>query len=111
LTSIKSGLAALRDFDPACDRSGFGLLNNGVLANEAWANERGVKPLARLVAYGIAAVEPGLFGLGPIPAVKLAYRSIMWMGLQAELGGVTSARFRRQGSYPHGHHGPGARLP
>jgi acetyl-CoA C-acetyltransferase len=49
-----------------------------VLANEAWANERGVKPLARLVAYGIAAVEPGLFGLGPIPAVKQALARAGW---------------------------------
>jgi hypothetical protein len=49
-----------------------------VLANEAWANERGLTPLARLVAYGIAAVEPGLFGLGPIPAVKQALARAGW---------------------------------
>ena len=27
---------------------------------------RGLDPMARLVSYGIAAVEPGMFGLGPI---------------------------------------------
>jgi Thiolase, C-terminal domain len=48
------------------------------LANEARANERGVTPLGRLVAYGIAAVEPGLFGLGPIPAVKQALARAGW---------------------------------
>jgi len=30
------------------------------------------------VAYGIAAVEPGLFGLGPIPAVKQALARAGW---------------------------------
>ena len=36
-----------------------------VLADEAWAEKRGLVPVARLVSYGIAAVEPGMFGLGP----------------------------------------------
>jgi acetyl-CoA C-acetyltransferase len=49
-----------------------------VLASEAWADKRGLTPAARLVAYGIAAVEPGLFGLGPIPAVKLALARAGW---------------------------------
>jgi acetyl-CoA C-acetyltransferase len=31
-----------------------------------------------LLAYGIAAVEPGLFGLGPIPAVKQALARAGW---------------------------------
>jgi acetyl-CoA C-acetyltransferase len=34
--------------------------------------------VARLVAYGIAAVEPGLFGLGPIPAVRQALSRAGW---------------------------------
>ncbi len=33
---------------------------------------------ARLVAYGIAAVEPGLFGLGPVPAVRKALERAGW---------------------------------
>jgi acetyl-CoA C-acetyltransferase len=49
-----------------------------VLASEAWADKRGVTPMARLVAYGIAAVEPGFFGLGPIPAVKQALARAGW---------------------------------
>src|SRR5271163_675591 len=43
-----------------------------VLADAAWAAKRGLASRARLVAHGIAAVEPGMFGLGPIPAVKRA---------------------------------------
>ena len=57
-------------------------LNSGaaavVLADEAWADKRGFAPVARLVSYGIAAVEPGMFGLGPIPAVKRALERAGW---------------------------------
>jgi acetyl-CoA C-acetyltransferase len=57
-------------------------LNSGaaamVVADEAWAQKRGLRPVARLVAYGIAAVEPGMFGLGPIPAVKQALDRAGW---------------------------------
>jgi acetyl-CoA C-acetyltransferase len=49
-----------------------------VLADEAWAARRGLAPVARLVSYGIAAVEPGMFGLGPIPAVKQALERAGW---------------------------------
>jgi acetyl-CoA C-acetyltransferase len=35
-------------------------------------------PIARLVSYGIAAVEPGMFGLGPIPAVRQALERAGW---------------------------------
>src|ERR1700720_3507210 len=43
-----------------------------VLADEKWAGKRGLPAAARLVSYGIAAVEPGMFGLGPVPAVRQA---------------------------------------
>ena len=43
-----------------------------VLMERKAAEKRGLKPLARLVAYGHAGVEPELMGLGPIPAVKNA---------------------------------------
>jgi acetyl-CoA C-acetyltransferase len=49
-----------------------------VLSDEAWAERRGLKPMARLVAYGIGAVEPGMFGLGPIPAVRQALQRAGW---------------------------------
>jgi acetyl-CoA C-acetyltransferase len=49
-----------------------------VVAGEDWAEKRGLKPAARLVAYGIAAVEPGMFGLGPIPAVRQALGRAGW---------------------------------
>jgi acetyl-CoA C-acetyltransferase len=49
-----------------------------VLADADWADKRGLKPMARLVSYGIAAVEPGMFGLGPIPAVRQALQRAGW---------------------------------
>jgi acetyl-CoA C-acetyltransferase len=57
-----------------------------VLADAAWAEKRGLEPVARLVAYGIAAVEPGMFGLGPVPAVKQALRRAGW-----EIGSIERA--------------------
>jgi acetyl-CoA C-acetyltransferase len=57
-------------------------LNSGaaamVLADEDWARRRGLAPAARLISYGIAAVEPGMFGLGPIPAVRQALDRAGW---------------------------------
>ncbi len=57
-------------------------LNDGaaavVLMDEGWADQRGYRAVARLVSYGIAAVEPGMFGLGPIPAVKQAIERAGW---------------------------------
>jgi len=49
-----------------------------VVAERAWAEKRGVQPYARLVSYGVGAVEPGMFGLGPIPAVHQALERAGW---------------------------------
>ena len=49
-----------------------------VLADRDWAEARDLAPVARLVSYGIAAVEPGMFGLGPIPAVRQALDRARW---------------------------------
>jgi acetyl-CoA C-acetyltransferase len=43
-----------------------------VLMERKAAEKRGLKPMARLVAYGHAGVDPSVMGLGPIPAVKNA---------------------------------------
>lgn len=49
-----------------------------ILAERAWAEKKGLTPVARLVAYGVGAVEPGMFGLGPVPAVKRALERAGW---------------------------------
>ncbi len=57
-------------------------LNSGaaamVVADRVWAEKKGVKPIARVVAFGVAAVEPGMFGIGPVPAVRLALERAGW---------------------------------
>jgi acetyl-CoA C-acetyltransferase len=45
-----------------------------VLASEAAVGRLGLKPMARLVAYAHAGVEPLYMGLGPIPATRLAVK-------------------------------------
>jgi acetyl-CoA C-acetyltransferase len=39
----------------------------------ALARKSGVRPMARLVAYAHAGVEPQVMGLGPIPAVRRVF--------------------------------------
>ena len=57
-------------------------LNSGaaamVLAERGWAEKNGLQAMARLVSYGVGAVEPGLFGLGPVPAVRQALARADW---------------------------------
>lgn len=43
-----------------------------VLANARVVQQEGLRPLARLVAWGHAGVEPTLMGLGPVPATRIA---------------------------------------
>lgn len=51
-------------------------LNDGagavLLMTAKAAQARGIKPLARLVAYGHAGVDPEYMGMGPIPATRIA---------------------------------------
>src|SRR6185437_15023851 len=72
-------LAKLR---PAFDKNGTVTAGNAsgindgaaavVLMSEAEAQKRGVKPLARIVSWATAGVDPAVMGSGPIPATRLA---------------------------------------
>lgn len=57
-------------------------LNSGaaavIVAERGFAEKHGLQPWARLVSHGVAAVEPGLFGIGPVPAVQLALERANW---------------------------------
>ena len=44
-----------------------------VLMERHAAEERGLKPIARLIDYAVTGVEPGVMGIGPISAVKKLY--------------------------------------
>jgi len=73
------GLAALR---PAFGKDGCvtagnasGIVDAGaalVVAAAGEAQARGLRPLARVVAWGIAGVPPEVMGIGPVPATKKA---------------------------------------
>jgi len=77
-------LDALQGLKPAFDKNGSVTAGNAsgindgaaavVLIERKLAEKRGLKPMARLVAYGHAGVEPSLMGLGPIPAVQNAMK-------------------------------------
>jgi acetyl-CoA acetyltransferase family protein len=43
-----------------------------IVASEEFARERGLKPLGRLVSWGIAGVDPAVMGIGPVPAARSA---------------------------------------
>ena len=43
-----------------------------VIASARWAEAHGVKPLARLVSWGVAGVDPRIMGIGPAPAARKA---------------------------------------
>ena len=43
-----------------------------VLMERATAEKKGLKPMARLVSYGIAGVDPKIMGIGPVPSSRKA---------------------------------------
>jgi acetyl-CoA C-acetyltransferase len=57
-------------------------LNSGaaamIVSDRSFADANGLQPVARLVSYGVAAVEPGMFGIGPVPAVRQALERARW---------------------------------
>jgi acetyl-CoA C-acetyltransferase len=52
-----------------------------VLMERGAAQRKGIKPMARLVAYGHAGVDPKYMGIGPVPAVK---KTLERAGLKVE---------------------------
>jgi acetyl-CoA C-acetyltransferase len=78
---IRPGVTAedLAKLRPAFDKSGTVTAGNAsgvndaaaavVLASAAYAQQHGLHPMGRLVAYSHAGVEPRVMGIGPVPAV------------------------------------------
>jgi acetyl-CoA C-acetyltransferase len=77
----RESLARLK---PAFDKEGTvtagnsSSINDGaaavVLMERHAAEERGLKPMARLVDYAVTGVEPGVMGIGPVSAVRKLYQ-------------------------------------
>ena len=57
-------------------------LNDGaaalVLMSAADASKRGLTPLARIVSFASAGVDPKIMGMGPVPASRAALRKAGW---------------------------------
>ena len=46
-----------------------------VISSAEYAKKKGLKPMGRLVAWGVAGVDPTIMGIGPVPASKNALRA------------------------------------
>jgi acetyl-CoA acetyltransferase family protein len=79
--STIEGLAKLR---PSFGKNGTvtpgnasGMVDGGaavVLTTLAQAEKRGLKPMGRIVSWGIAGVDPKIMGSGPVPATRAALK-------------------------------------
>ena len=73
---------------PAFDKNGTVTAGNAsgindgaaaaVLMTAQMAAKRGVKPLARIVSWATAGVDPAIMGTGPIPASRMALKKAGW---------------------------------
>lgn len=70
-------------------------LNSGaaamIVADARWAEKHGIEPMARLASFGVGAVEPGMFGLGPVPAVRQALERAGWKVTDIERAEINEA--------------------
>jgi acetyl-CoA C-acetyltransferase len=81
-------LDAMAKLKPAFDKEGTVTaanasgLNDGaaatLLMSEAEASRRGIQPLARIVSWATAGVDPKIMGTGPIPASRKALEKAGW---------------------------------
>jgi acetyl-CoA C-acetyltransferase len=73
---------------PAFDKNGTVTAGNAsgindgaaavVLMSAAEAEKRGLRPLARIVSWATAGVDPAIMGTGPIPASRMALKKAGW---------------------------------
>lgn len=70
-------------------------LNSGaaamIVTSAGFAAEHGLEVAARLVASGVGAVAPGMFGLGPVPAVQQALGRAGWSAGDVERAEINEA--------------------
>ncbi len=81
-------IEALAKLRPAFDKNGTVTAGNAsgindgaaavVLMTATDAAKRGITPLARIVSWATAGVDPAIMGSGPIPASKLALKRAGW---------------------------------
>lgn len=77
-----TSMEALRELKPRFVENGVVTAGNAsgitdgaaavLVCEAAEAKRRGWKPLGRVVAWGVAGVEPSVMGIGPVPAIRQA---------------------------------------
>lgn len=80
----KTSLEQLAVLPPAFKRDGTVTAGNSsgrndgaaalVVASGDRARELGLRPVARVVSYGVAGVSPEIMGIGPVPATRMALK-------------------------------------
>ena len=88
-------LDSLTKLRPAFDKAGTVTAGNAsgindgaaavVLMTAAEAKKRGIEPLARIVSWAQAGVDPSIMGTGPIPASKKALEKAGWKAKDLDL--------------------------
>ncbi len=88
-------LEAMQKLRPAFDKEGTVTAGNAsgindgaaaaVLMSEAEAARRGIAPLARIVSWATAGVDPQVMGTGPIPASRRALEKAGWKAEDLDL--------------------------
>ncbi|MFK8001309.1 MAG: acetyl-CoA C-acetyltransferase [Polyangiales bacterium] len=63
----KDGVVTAGNASGICDGAAALIVVDG-----EWAKTRGLTPLAKIVQWGVAGVEPTLMGIGPAPAIRIA---------------------------------------
>jgi acetyl-CoA C-acetyltransferase len=81
-------LESMTKLRPAFDKEGTVTAGNAsgindgaavtVLMSEAEASRRGIKPIARIVSWATAGVDPQIMGTGPIPSSRKALEKAGW---------------------------------
>ena len=62
-----------------------------ILMSEEKANELGIEPMATLVNYASAGVDPSIMGYGPVPSIKKALGKANWKLEEIELAELNEA--------------------
>ncbi|HEV8262446.1 MAG TPA: acetyl-CoA C-acetyltransferase [Burkholderiales bacterium] len=100
---VRHGTTAesLAGLKPAFDKNGTVTagnasgINDGAAAvmmmSAGKAKELGLKPLARIKAYSSAGVDPGIMGIGPIPASRLCLKKAGWTPRDLDLLEINEA--------------------
>src|ERR1051325_8656952 len=88
-------IEVLSKLRPAFDKNGTVTAGNAsgindgaaavVLMKAEEAQRRGLKPLARIVSWATAGVDPAIMGTGPIPASRMALKKAGWSASDLDL--------------------------